>query len=305
MKLNELLKIAREDRFLNNANVGHIVVILNDIFSKNTVEGLEIETKKIKNEINLDIRIKKQIKIKNDVHLCFGVLEKHGIQKINMNIFLEENAEASFLIKCFFPFSLNVQHLMNLEARIKQGASLILKEQHFHGDNGAVVNLKSNIELDNSSRFKSLFKLKSGAVGNLKIDYRTKLKKESYSEIVSKISGSKKDVIKIREKSILSGERAKSLLESKIAARENAEAEVYNIMIAKGNYSRGHIDCKEIVQDNARTTAIPVVKVLNSTARVTHEAAIGSIDEKQIETLMSRGVKKEKAIKLIIDGEIN
>jgi hypothetical protein len=35
---------------------------------------------------------------------------------------------------------------------------------------------------------------------------------------------------------------------------------------------------------------------------VTHEAAIGSVDSKQLQTLMSRGLTEEKAVDLIIQG---
>jgi hypothetical protein len=35
---------------------------------------------------------------------------------------------------------------------------------------------------------------------------------------------------------------------------------------------------------------------------VTHEAAIGSVDSRQLQTLMSRGLDEDKAVDLIIDG---
>jgi Fe-S cluster assembly scaffold protein SufB len=47
-------------------------------------------------------------------------------------------------------------------------------------------------------------------------------------------------------------------------------------------HARGHVDCLEIVREWAHPLA-----------KVTHEAAIGSVDHGQIETLMSRGVAPE------------
>jgi hypothetical protein len=44
------------------------------------------------------------------------------------------------------------------------------------------------------------------------------------------------------------------------------------------------------------------VEVFHETAKVTHEAAIGSVDKAQLETLMSRGLKQNEAIDLIIKG---
>jgi Fe-S cluster assembly scaffold protein SufB len=37
-------------------------------------------------------------------------------------------------------------------------------------------------------------------------------------------------------------------------------------------------------------------------AKVTHEAAIGSVDQKQLETLMAHGLTPDEAVDLIIMG---
>jgi Fe-S cluster assembly scaffold protein SufB len=48
--------------------------------------------------------------------------------------------------------------------------------------------------------------------------------------------------------------------------------------------------------------AIPVVEVRHPKAHVTHEAAIGSVDSKQLQTLMSRGLSEDAAVDLIVQG---
>ena len=58
----------------------------------------------------------------------------------------------------------------------------------------------------------------------------------------------------------------------------------------------------EIVKDKAVATAIPIVKVRNPLAKVTHEAAIGSVDKKQLETLMAHGLTPEEAVDVIVKG---
>lgn len=44
------------------------------------------------------------------------------------------------------------------------------------------------------------------------------------------------------------------------------------------------------------------VEVHHPKAHVTHEASIGSLDNKQFETLMSRGLTEDEATDLIIEG---
>jgi hypothetical protein len=62
------------------------------------------------------------------------------------------------------------------------------------------------------------------------------------------------------------------------------------------------VDCKEIIRDRAQARAIPIVDVQHPTAHVTHEAAIGSVDSKQLQTLMSRGLNEDDATDMIIQG---
>jgi Fe-S cluster assembly scaffold protein SufB len=48
--------------------------------------------------------------------------------------------------------------------------------------------------------------------------------------------------------------------------------------------------------------AVPIVEVHHPRAHITHEAAIGSVDNKQLETLMSRGLSEDDAVETIING---
>ncbi|HEU0069557.1 MAG TPA: SufD family Fe-S cluster assembly protein [Nitrospiraceae bacterium] len=53
---------------------------------------------------------------------------------------------------------------------------------------------------------------------------------------------------------------------------------------------------------NADASAIPIVRVFHPEAKVTHEAAIGSVDKKELETLMARGLSPEQAVEMIMSG---
>jgi len=66
--------------------------------------------------------------------------------------------------------------------------------------------------------------------------------------------------------------------------------------------ARGLMDCMEIVQGQAHASAIPIERVFHPEAKVTHEAAIGSVDKKELETLMARGLSPEQAVEMIVSG---
>lgn len=62
------------------------------------------------------------------------------------------------------------------------------------------------------------------------------------------------------------------------------------------------MDCKEIVQGKAGAKAVPIVQVNHPTTHVTHEAVIGGVDSKQLQTLLARGLTEDDATELIIEG---
>ena len=85
--------------------------------------------------------------------------------------------------------------------------------------------------------------------------------------------------------------------------RDKARAEVIGETHGNAPYARGHVDCIELVNGTeAVARAIPIVSVTNDKAKVTHEAAIGSIDRRQVETLMARGLEENEAVDVIVRG---
>jgi hypothetical protein len=94
----------------------------------------------------------------------------------------------------------------------------------------------------------------------------------------------------------------RGLIKSRIALDGDATAEVTGITEGHAAGARGHVDCMELVRERAVGRAIPIVQVTHPLAKVTHEAAIGSVDQQQMETLMAHGLSPEEAVDVIIKG---
>jgi Fe-S cluster assembly scaffold protein SufB len=192
---------------------------------------------------------------------------------------------------------------MDAEITVGKGAEYMYLERHVHGREGGVTVVpKAKVNLEEGALFRTDFELIKGRVGEINIDYEAVCQAHSRLEMTARISGSGDDKIRIHEKAELVGEEAHGVLTTNIAVRDTARAEVKNTLIASAPFARGHVDCKEIVQDKATANAIPIVEVHHPKAHVTHEASIGSVDSKQLETLMSRGLPEDKATGLIIEG---
>ncbi len=284
-------------------DIAHIEIHGNQVLGTHLVEGLSVESESFEDGVNIKIRVKKGIEIKNPVRFCFGLIPENGIQKLNINTVIEENAKASFIASCTFPNAKNIQHLMDSEIILEKGSSLKYFERHIHGEKGGVTIVPvTKVFIKENARYSTEFELIKGAAGEIKIDYSAEVEKDGVVDMNTRIFGRLKDKIHIKESAHLTGENSTGVLTSHIALKDEADAIVENEIIADAPFARGHVDCKEIVQGRAKARAIPVVQVNNSKAHVTHEAAIGSVDSKQLETLLSRGLAEDEAVEMIING---
>ena len=301
--INELLESIGVNPHQLAGDVARIEVHENKVLGAKLVPGLEVDAKERSDGIEAAIRVTAGQHIAKPVHICFGVLPEDGRQHIDLDIRIETDADASFLAHCTFPNARDIVHSMNADITVAAGASYSYFERHVHGDTGGVLVVpKAKVTLEQGARFKTEFELIRGRAGKIEFDYECECLEDSVLEMVARIKGLGTDLISIRETAYLNGARARAALKTHIALRDEARAEVYNTLIANAPEARGHVDCKEVVLDQSYAKAVPIVEVNDPSAHVTHEAAIGSVDSRQLQTLMSRGLPEDDAVNLIIDG---
>ena len=305
--LDDLYKQSNTDPHdRTDPNVAHLVVNENKVLESNTVPGLDVVVKELEDGVDVSLKLHKGIKVAKPVHICFGMYALSGVQRIIMDVDIGDDSAISLLAHCVFPFAVDVQHIMDAKIRIGAGAHYSYFERHIHSPKGGVkVYPKAVVHIGRKAFFKTEFELIKGRVGLIDIDYETTCEDNGVVDMTARISGRDDDIIKVKETGHLKGDHSRGLLTSKIAVRDEARAEVYNKMTATGAYARGHVDCKEIVQDDGVAMAVPIVEVHHPKAHITHEAAIGSVDSRQLETLMSRGLSEDAAVELIINGMLS
>lgn len=300
---NELSKITQTDDIFKQPDIAHIFIHHHKVVQSHLLPGLKVDVKEFEDHIEVNAVVEKNIKIEKPVHMCFGMIPESGIQKMIIHHDIGENASVSFLAHCAFPNAVDIQHIMDGTIKVGKNARYRYLEKHVHGNYGGVkVYPHSTIHLAENAHFFSEFELIKGRAGLIDINYEATCEAESVLEMLARISGKGDDKINIKEIGHLVGERARGFLSSRIAATGNTRAEVYNKLTASAAYARGHVDCTEIIKDNGVVSAIPVVEVSHPKAHITHEAALGSVDSKQLQTLMARGLTENKATDLIIQG---
>jgi len=289
---------------LETKDVAKLVVHENKVLSRDEIEGLKIETKETESGVSVKLIVAEGTKIARPVHLCFGLLPKEGLQEIIMKVEARDNSEVSVIAHCIFPNAVRVVHKMDADIEIGANARFDYKETHYHGEDGGIeVIPRAKVKVNKGGVWQSTFALSQGMVGKLDYDSEVVCLEKAIAELTVKAYGRGNDDIKIVEKIYLNGAGARGMAKSRLVLGDKARAEVRGETYGNAPYARGHVDCMELVNGTeAVAVAIPIVSVTNDKAKVTHEAAIGSIDRKQGETLMARGLDEDKAVDVIVKG---
>lgn len=303
-ELMTALDAAGGDRaILEDPATAHIVVVGKRIVSSRSLPGLEVEADETEGGVRMKIRVREGIHLMTPVHTCFGVVHREGEQLIEIEVVLERNSSARFIAHCLFPKAERVRHIMDAHIEIGEGASMGYQERHYHGPFGGIeVIPKAKVSIGSGGRYTSDFTLTDGRVGTLGIDYDVEAAEDAVVKLTARVFGHGSDVIRIRERVVLDGQNARGIIKTRIAVEDDALAEVTGITEGNAAGARGHVDCMEIIRDRAVAKAIPIVSVTHPQAKVTHEAAIGSVDKHQMETLMAHGLAPEEAVDVIVKG---
>jgi len=288
---------------LRTPGVARLVVSGNEVLASQDIDGLRMESEQLPDGIRARVEVAAGAQIPMPVHLCFGVLPEEGVQRILVHFEIGDRASARFMAHCTFPNAVKVQHVMDGTIHVGAGATMEYRETHFHGTHGGVEVLPTaRVQVDEGGRFQTTFALSQGRAGRVVFDYEVDVAADGVAELYARLMGSGDDDIAVREVVRLNGPRARGLAKSRIAVRERARSDVRATTEGHAPGARGHVDCVEIVRDQAIANAVPIVLVTDPQAQVTHEAAIGTVDKKQLETLLARGLEEDVAVDVIVRG---
>lgn len=306
-ELEELTRVlpmvGAEPTILDDKRIAHVVGQGHHILSRRTVPGLQLDLEETAEAIVGKMTVQAGVTIEQPIHLCFGLAHPTGSQRIQIDVFVEERATARVLSHCLFPVATAAEHRMQATIAVGPRASLTYTEGHYHGPHGGMLVFPhTTVKIGKGARYFSDFSLLSGSVGSLDIDYLVEVEEDGIAELTAKIFAHKTDRIALKETIMLRGEQSRGLIKTRVVLEDQARADITGITEAHARGARGHIDCMEIVQGRAHASAIPIVRVFHPEAKVTHEAAIGSVNKKELETLMARGLTPEQAVEMIVSG---
>jgi Fe-S cluster assembly scaffold protein SufB len=271
--------------------------------ARSEVAGIRLDVQERATGIGARIVVDPDTRPERPVHLCFGMLSAEGTQEIEAAFEIGAGADVRFITHCTFPRATRVRHAMDADIRVGRAASMEYTEGHYHGPHGGIEVLpRARIAVAEAGSFRSTFSLVRGRVGTLRIGYDVTVGRDALAELITKAFGRADDRVCLDEVLHLDGEGARGIMKTRIAVRDQAISEVSTTAEGNAAFARGHMDCAEIVRGRATASNTPHVVVRNDRAHVTHEAAIGTVNRKELETLMARGLDEDDAVDVIVRG---
>ncbi|MBD3255324.1 MAG: hypothetical protein GF383_09540 [Candidatus Lokiarchaeota archaeon] len=282
-----------------------LLLDFNQIKGVEQIEGVVLKGQEIKNGIIADIIIKEGSVIEDPVHLCFGVNKQTGVQEIFPRIIAEDNTKVKIQAHCSFPKADGLIHKMFGHFYVGNNCTFTYDETHYHGEkSGATVAPVGYMYIGENSIFENNFNLTKGTPGKVRIMLDIYAMKGSVIRSSIKAFGkNKNDSIRIRDAIFLEGERARSVIKMKAAAKDGGEVLMYGITEGNAPQCNGHVECQEIVLGQGSICrARPFIRAIDPTSTVSHEASLGRFPQKWLEELEAKGLSEEEAIQILIEA---
>ena len=102
---------------------------------------------------------------------------------------------------------------------------------------------------------------------------------------------------------IFTGEGSRGEIASRAVVADGSTVRMRGALKSYARGVRGHLECRSLLlSDRAKAVAYPNLKSLSPDAALTHEAAVGKIEDEHLYYLMSRGLSREESTSVIIRG---
>jgi Fe-S cluster assembly scaffold protein SufB len=276
----------------------------NEILHKKPVEGIKSEIEPTPNGIKMRTYIEPGVEINFPVALCFGNLS-HGGRHINeQELIVGEGAKVKIYTFAIVGPGQTLNRTDIVNVKIGKNAKVELYDIHYH-DITANIDFYAelNAYLEEGAYFYNLLKITDHKCGKFITKFFAEVEKDAVVEVEAKLKANRGDEVIVKDVMKLKGDNAKGLSKSRIIALDGAKAEFIGEAYGVGNNCRAHIDCAEVVKGKEiQLKNTPILVSYNETAKLTHEASIGRIDKKQLQTLMAKGIDEEEATEIIVRG---
>lgn len=250
------------------------------------------------------IRALPGVKAMYPVQSCLYIAQDSFSQNVHNVVIAEKDSELHIITGCATaPHLVTGLHVGISEFYVKEGAKLVFTMIH---DWGQKVNVRPRTvtQVEEGGLFISNY-ISLRPVGSLQMFPTTYLNGEGavarFNSVLVATHGSFLDV---GSRIVLNAPQTRAEIISRgivsggsIVARGDLVGKVAGI--------KAHLECKGLILNDGLMQAIPELTGHVPGVEMSHEAAVGKIDQQEIEYLMARGLDEENAVSTIVRGFLN
>lgn len=240
----------------------------------------------------------------NPIQSCLYIATDGFSQNVHNIVVAEEGSEMHIITGCATAPHLTAGlHVGVSEFYVKKGATLKFTMVHDWGETVDVRPRTVAVVEEGGVLISNYICLKP--VGNLQMYPTTYLQgKDAVARFNSILVAGKGTHMDVGSRVVMAAEGARAEIISRaittggtIIARGMLEGDVAGI--------KAHLECKGLILNDGVMHAIPELIGRVPGVEMSHEAAVGKIDQREIEYLMARGLDEDEAISTIVRGFLN
>jgi hypothetical protein len=250
------------------------------------------------------IRVHAGTKVAHPIQSCLYIAKNNFSQNVHNIVIIEKGAEAHIITGCATaPHLTSGLHVGVSEFYIEENAVLNFTMVH---DWGEKVNVRPRTVTHvaaGASYISNYISLKP--VGSLQMFPTTYLEGPGavarFNSVLVAAEGAHLDV---GSRVVLNAPRTRAEIISRAIAAGGR-------IIARGDLVgnhpeiKAHLECKGLILKEGLMHAVPELSGSVPGVEMSHEAAVGKIDRREIEYLMARGLDEEEAVSTIVRGFLN
>lgn len=279
---------------------------LKDYIWKNVSPESDLYTSRVKEKPHEGyfIRSLPGVKSSQPVQACLYIASENFSQHVHNIVIAEENSELHIITGCATaPHLVSGLHVGVSEFYVKKGAKLTFTMIHDWGEQINVRPRTVTRVAEGGTIISNYISLRP--VGSLQMFPTTYLEgRGAVARFNSILVASKGSHLDVGSRVILSAPETRAEIISRgittggtIIARGDLIGKVAGV--------KAHLECKGLILNNGLMHAIPELSGYVPGVEMSHEAAVGKIDKREIEYLMARGLDEETAISTIVRGFLN
>ena len=311
--LNELKRVAKVLKMplsallMKKTAKPNIVFVTNNVTHDSVTK--EVDTSEITMESKIEgnsmksiIRVPDNYVMEDPWYFCFSLDSSWTKQAVSPVWHIWKNAKVKIFAYCF-GLDEDVVHWDWKIYHLDEWASLEIYEFNFNSDD-SYMTVYNNFTayVWKNAYFKNHYESTTGHLWHGITKWNVYLQWEnSKADFITKNKVLDKDISELDINFYLEWKNSSWVIISKSVTFGWWKNVFKSKLVWDGDDTQWHIECSEVSMWKCQITTIPALEVNNSSSRLTHEAAVWTLEKKSIENLMIKGFSEEEAIKFMIN----